>query len=79
MFVYCDDVFSLMKIAALCVLGLFLQHSSLRNISTFAGNITDEFPAFNEIWLFALQSDNTLIRSLLKILLLVKTLLRLLV
>lgn len=47
--------------------------------STFAGNITDEVPAFDEIRLFALQFDDGLIRSLLKVLLLVETLLRLLV
>ncbi len=51
----------------------------LFNISTFTGNITDEVPAFDEVRLFALQLDDTLIRSLLKVLLLIKTLLRLLV
>lgn len=47
--------------------------------STFTGNVTDEVPAFDDIRLSALQFDNALVRSLLKVLLLVKTLLRLLV
>lgn len=45
---------------------------------TSAGNITDEVPALDEVGLFALQPDDALIRALLKVLLLVKTLLRLL-
>lgn len=45
---------------------------------TSAGNITDEVPALDEVGLFALQPDDALIRSLLELLLLVKTFLRLL-
>lgn len=62
----------------LFVLGWFLQFSRLLNTPTFARNITDEVPSFNEVGLFALQLDNALIRSLLKLLILVKALLRLL-
>ena len=47
--------------------------------STLAGNVTDEVPGLDEIRLLALQLDHTLIRPLLKALVLVKTLLRLLV
>lgn len=45
---------------------------------TFAGHVTDQLPALDEVGLFALQSDNTLICPLLKDLVLIKALLGLL-
>ena len=57
----------------------FSEDQSFTNTRTFAGNITDEVPAFNEVGLFALQLDDALIRPLLEVLVLVEALLRLLV
>lgn len=42
---------------------------------TSAGDVADEVPGFDEVGFFALQPDDTLIRSLLKVLLLIEALL----
>lgn len=49
------------------------------NISTLAGNVTDEIPSFDEIRFLALQFDHTLVRPLFEAIILVETLLWLLV
>lgn len=41
---------------------------------TFAGHVTDQVPALDEVGLFALQADDTLISSLLEDLILIKAL-----
>lgn len=45
---------------------------------TLTRNVTDQIPAFDEVWFFALQPDNTLISPLLKLLVFIEALLRLL-
>lgn len=51
---------------------------SVWHTRTFSGDVTDEVPAFNEVWLLALKFDHTLIRSLLELLVLIEPFLGLL-
>lgn len=45
---------------------------------TFPRHVTDQIPGLDEVWLFALQPDDTLIGLLLKLLVFIEALLRLL-
>lgn len=49
--------------------------SAGRNVSTLAGDVTDEVPGFDEIPFLALQFDHALVRPLFEAIVLVKTLL----
>lgn len=42
---------------------------------TLAGDITDKLPSFYDVWIFTLEQNNTLVCSLLKFLLGIKSLL----
>lgn len=50
-----------------------LRHVSEPGKVTFPRHVTDQFPRFNEVWVFALQQHHTLVGSFLKLLLCVKS------
>lgn len=71
---------SLFSIYSLCSITCISESDCVRVWCelTFPRHVTDQIPGLDEVWLFALQPDDTLIGLFLKLLIFIEALLRLL-